>query len=85
MAIDTQKKRASVLWVVQPDGAIDQADRQTVLKIYGGILAGLLAAVSVNARAKLQLSRKQLAAMCGNDPEAIRIMERLFAIVNQLK
>ena len=38
MAIDTQAKRASVLDIVQPDGTIGQADRQTVLGIYGGIL-----------------------------------------------
>lgn len=40
MAIDTQAKRASALWIVQPDGTIAQADRQTVLRVYGGILAG---------------------------------------------
>ena len=40
MAIDTQAKRASVLYIVQPDGTIAQADRQTLLRVYGGILAG---------------------------------------------
>jgi hypothetical protein len=39
MAIDTLKKRASVLGIVQPDGTLDQGDRQTVLDIYRGILA----------------------------------------------
>ena len=39
MAIDTQAKRASVLYVIQPDGTIAQADRQTILQVYGGILA----------------------------------------------
>lgn len=39
MAIDTQAKRASVLYIVQPDGTIAQADRQTLLEVYGGILA----------------------------------------------
>lgn len=42
MAIDTQAERASVLGIVQPDGTIGQADRQTVLDIYGGILAAAL-------------------------------------------
>ena len=39
MAVDSQAKRASVLYIVQPDGTIEQADRQTVLRVYGGILA----------------------------------------------
>lgn len=30
--------------------------------------------------AKLQLSRKQLAVICHDDPEAIRLMERLFVV-----
>jgi hypothetical protein len=42
MAIDSQVKRASVLFVVQPDGSIEQRDRQTVVKVYGGISAGEL-------------------------------------------
>lgn len=41
MAIDTVKKRASVLGIVWPDAnGIDQSDRQTILGIYGGVLAG---------------------------------------------
>jgi hypothetical protein len=45
MAIDTPAKRASALSVgkafrlVPPDGTIDQADRQTISGLYGGILA----------------------------------------------
>ncbi len=45
MAIDTAKKRASALSfgrlyrLVPPDGTIDQADRQTIAGLYGGILA----------------------------------------------
>ena len=46
MAIDTQAKRASVLHIVQPDGTIAQADRQTALRVYGGILAGEAVVVS---------------------------------------
>lgn len=44
MAIDTEDKRMSMLsWhggrrVPQPDGSIDQNDRQTLLGRYGGIL-----------------------------------------------
>ena len=38
--IDDQVKRASVLGIVQPDAGIDQSDRQTLLGVYGGILAG---------------------------------------------
>ena len=45
MAIDSLAKRNSVLSVTTtllpiPDSTIDQADRQTVLRVYGGILAG---------------------------------------------
>lgn len=40
--IDSQVKRASVLGIVQPDAGIDQGDRQTLLGIYRGILAGAL-------------------------------------------
>lgn len=40
--IDTQIKRASVLGIVQPDATIDQGDRQTLLGVYAGILAGVL-------------------------------------------
>ena len=40
MAIDTAKKRYSMLGIMMPDRTIDQADRQTLLDLYGGILAG---------------------------------------------
>ncbi len=47
MAVDTVKKRASVLGIVWPDAnGIDQADRQTILGVYGGVLAGELAVAS---------------------------------------
>ncbi len=40
MAIDSAKKRASVLFIVWPDAnGIDQSDRQTIAHIYGGVLA----------------------------------------------
>jgi len=44
MAIDTLAKRNSVLSINSyilpiPDGTIDQGDRQTVTRVYGGILA----------------------------------------------
>lgn len=44
MAIDTEDKRMSMLsWhggrrIPQPDGSIDQNDRQTLLGRYGGVL-----------------------------------------------
>lgn len=34
---------------------------------------------------RLQMSRKQLAVMCHDDPEAIRLMERLFAVGERLE
>lgn len=40
MAIDSQAKRAGVLGIVQPDGSIDQADRQSISNVYPGVLAG---------------------------------------------
>jgi hypothetical protein len=53
MAIDTAAKRASVLGfalvpllLVPPDGVIDQGDRQTLLHLYSGVLAGAPPAVS---------------------------------------
>jgi hypothetical protein len=45
MAVDTEAKRMSLLGfggedlLPIPDGSIDQADRQTLLGLYGGILA----------------------------------------------
>lgn len=38
MPIDTAAKRASSLGALFPDGTIAQADRQTILEAYGGIL-----------------------------------------------
>ena len=46
MAIDTAAKRASVMHMIIPDGSIDQADRQTITWMYGGILASALSAVT---------------------------------------
>lgn len=48
MAIDTAAKRASVLAISTrilppPDGAIAQADRQSLVEHYGGILSGAAA------------------------------------------
>ena len=45
MAIDTPAKRASVLAIntrilPPPDGTVAQADRQSLVEHYGGILAG---------------------------------------------
>ena len=46
MAIDSAVKRASALSfnmfgkIIIPDGTIDQGDRQTILGVYSGILAG---------------------------------------------
>jgi len=42
VALDTARKRASVLGIVWPDGSFDQGDAQTICGIYGGILAGAL-------------------------------------------
>ena len=46
MAIDSAAKRASVLAIQTrilppPDGTIAQADRQSLVEHYGGILAGI--------------------------------------------
>jgi hypothetical protein len=43
MAIDSRQKRASVAGIVEPDGTIDQGDRQTITGIYRGILAAAAA------------------------------------------
>jgi hypothetical protein len=40
MAIDTTKKRASISGIVWADGALDQADMQTISMVYGGNLFG---------------------------------------------
>lgn len=50
MAIDTLAKRASALNISTmqlpiPDGTISQGDRQSLLRMYSGILAGVAAAV----------------------------------------
>lgn len=50
MAIDTLAKRNSALSVSTcilpiPDGTVAQADRQTLLRVYGGILAAAAAVV----------------------------------------
>jgi len=50
MAIDSLAKRNSVIALSSiilpiPDGTIDQADRQTLLKVYGGILATAATAI----------------------------------------
>ena len=59
MAIDSAKKRASVLGVVLSDGTIDQFDRQTICGIYGGILAGA-AVVVAGVRAGMSLPMRYL-------------------------
>jgi len=61
MAIDTLAKRNSVLSVNSyilpiPDGTISQADRQTVLRVYGGILASAAADIIKNIHNKLSLT-----------------------------
>jgi len=47
MAIDTLAKRVSAMGEVLPipDATINQADRQTVVSVYGGILASAAVAV----------------------------------------
>ena len=59
MAIDTAAKRHSALGYSggppQPDGTIDQADRQTTLAVYGGILAASVTEIS--ARIRCSVSR----------------------------
>lgn len=39
----------------------------------------------MSVTSRLQMSRKQLAVMCHDDPEAIRLMERLFAVGERLE
>jgi len=60
MAVDTLAKRNSVLAVSTtllpiPDGTIGQADRQTLLSVYGGILAAVAAALG-NLHDKISIS-----------------------------
>lgn len=40
MAVDSALKRAAVIGLVQPDSTIAQADRYTVVGVYGGLVAG---------------------------------------------
>lgn len=48
MAVNTRAKRYSLLGLLDLGGGIDQADRQTLLGLYGGILASqAVAAVGV--------------------------------------
>jgi len=61
MAIDTLAKRNSVIAVSSvilpiPDGTIDQADRQTLLRVYGGILASGAIAGLARLHEKISLS-----------------------------
>lgn len=47
MAIDTENKRRSVVYILPvPDSTIDQADRQQAIWIYSGILAAATTAVT---------------------------------------
>ncbi len=62
MAIDSKVKRASVLGTIVPDGAFDQGDRQTILDIYRGILAGEIEAAST-ARAVITFAEGPIAAI----------------------
>lgn len=39
----------------------------------------------MSVTSKLQMSRKQLAVVCHDDPEAIRLMERLFSVGDRLE
>ena len=60
MAIDTLAKRASVLNIASlqlpiPDGTISQGDRQSLLRVYTGILAGVVAVAVKNAWNKLSI------------------------------
>lgn len=60
MAIDTLAKRNSVLSVNSyilpiPDGTIGQNDRQTLLRVYGGILAAA-AVIVTKTLTKIQIS-----------------------------
>jgi len=52
VAVDTLAKRNSALAVSTvllpiPDGTVGQADRQTLLSVYGGILAGASVAAKI--------------------------------------
>ena len=79
MAIDTQAKRYSLLGLVNLDGTVDQSDRQTMLGLYGGVLAGEVSAavglvylsVSAARRPRLTASaarRPSLTASAGRRP-----------------
>jgi len=65
MAIDTVAKRNSVLSVNSyilpiPDGTIAQDDRQTLLRVYGGILAGAAAAALGKLHDRLSITINHL-------------------------
>lgn len=57
MAVDTAKKRASLLGIVTPDGTIDQADRQTLAGLYGGILIVAAAVADAAVAGTVSLTR----------------------------
>lgn len=78
MAIDTAAKRASAMAIGMgsmgidlpiPDGTIDQADRQTLLGLYGGILASN-AAIVIYIVAAMDDNGPVAVAGMGNAPGA---------------
>ena len=83
MAIDTAAKRASALGFVVfgltviPDGTIGQADRQTLLNCYGGILSGeaiddeVLRGGDSSKRRKNMIDSSMDALLTREDEEAI--------------
>lgn len=50
MPIDSLQKRASIAYLVLPDATIDAGDRQTLAKLYSGILAGAPIVVVIEPR-----------------------------------
>ena len=73
MAIDTLAKRASIHGLVIPDGTIDQADRQTITGVYGGILAGEAAAVAAVLQACIAFSEGTVAAIAFSEGDVAAI------------
>jgi hypothetical protein len=79
MAVDTKEKRLSFLnaylpwWTTLPeaDGTIDQDDRQHLLGLYAGILAGEAAAGMVGVEAALPRSRPEARIMGGRAEAAL--------------
>lgn len=61
MAIDTLAKRNSVISINSiilpiPDGTVGQDDRQTLLRVYGGILAeAIVAGVALISRISIRI------------------------------